>query len=330
MQPKPASSDARISAQARRWAAIGGVGLTAVLAGVVLAALLSSRGALEPLGLKPTPTPMTEEPSVSPAVEPSLEATPTPSATIRQEETALRPDMVAQVITTDLVVRSAPGVGPSSEILPERLDAMLDSIPAEPQLVFLVDGPVTADGYEWYLVKPFTLNLCHDVCTEPPFGWVAAASRDGEPWIMPHTLDCPEPTVEDLMWLSDMTQLACYGTETLVIDGEAGECFVAERPEPSFQTWCFLHPPAFEWPEEGGLGPWGIGVFVQLVDWPQPGSQVVVTGQFDHSVAVECQGISDETAREFGMDPASLPAAPLWRLSCRSAFFATRVELLSR
>lgn len=259
---------------------------------------------------------------------PALSASPLPSATIPQQDTGLKVDTVARVVTNDLVVRSAPGVGASSEILPERLDAMLDSIPPEPQLLFLVDGPVTADGYDWYLVKAFWPGYCADVCPEPPFGWVAAAGGDGEPWIEPHALDCPEPTVESLMWLSDVARLACFGTQTLVFDGEAGGCYVAERPEESFQEGCYLHPPNFD--EPGGLNPRGIGVSVALVDWPQDGSKVTVTGRFDHPAALQCQAMSEETARAFGIDPATLPPPALATLTCRTAFFATSVEAASR
>jgi pimeloyl-ACP methyl ester carboxylesterase len=182
--------------------------LNAPACGVALAVLLFGCAAPSAGTASPSPT---VQPSASQAAAPSptardLAPSPSPRATPLQSG-GLRIDTVARVVTDDLVIRSAPGVGPSSEILPDRLDAMLDSIPPEPQLLFLVEGPVSADGYEWYLVQAFTPDLCVDVCPEPPFGWVAAGSRDGEAWIEPYAIDCPEPNVESLMWLSEVARL---------------------------------------------------------------------------------------------------------------------------
>ena len=40
--------------------------------------------------------------------------------------------------------------------------------------------------------------------------------------------------------------------------------------------------------------------------------------------------MSEETARAFGIDPATLPPAALATLTCRTAFFATSFETASR
>lgn len=45
--------------------------------------------------------------------------------------------------------------------------------------MYVVDGPVPADGYDWLLVSALD--------TGRPFavqGWIAPASRDGEPWVV--------------------------------------------------------------------------------------------------------------------------------------------------
>jgi hypothetical protein len=64
------------------------------------------------------------------------------------------------------------------------------------------------------------------------FGWVAAAGRDGEVWLAPATVECPEkPTVGDLDRLGGARSLVCYGGDDLQIrafrqqfcgDGQAG------------------------------------------------------------------------------------------------------------
>ena len=48
----------------------------------------------------------------------------------------------------------------------------------------VLDGPVQASGYDWYLVQP---TIMSDTEQPYPFGWVAAAGKDGEPWIEPMT-----------------------------------------------------------------------------------------------------------------------------------------------
>ena len=58
--------------------------------------------------------------------------------------------------------------------------------------------------------------------------------------------------------------------------------------------------------------------------------KIEVTGRFDHPAAVQCQGMSEETARAFGIDPATLPPPALATLTCRTAFFATSFETASR
>jgi hypothetical protein len=58
-------------------------------------------------------------------------------------------DSIGEVIAIDLVVRSAPGVGADSRILDQRL--------IEADLVYIIDGPVRADGYGGLLVAELVL-----------------------------------------------------------------------------------------------------------------------------------------------------------------------------
>jgi len=106
---------------------------------------------------EPSPSP---EPSGTTAPEPSSTATPTP-ATI----SGLDVGGIGIVVATEpLVIRSAPGTGPASTILQGSL---------WPGMRFgIVEGPVTASGYDWYFVRVGELA-----------GWAAMASRDGEPWM---------------------------------------------------------------------------------------------------------------------------------------------------
>jgi hypothetical protein len=226
---------------------------------------------------------------------------------------------VAQVVTTDLVVRSLPGVSDESEIN----DALLD----EPTLLFVLQGPVAASGYEWYLVQPFTERICMDICPEPfPFGWVARTGKDGEQWIAPATLGCPEPTIEAIQWVTDPVRLACFGAETLRLTGKLGPCFAAETPIAQQQAGCLLYTTDHEPPE--GFGPPGILVrFAEGVPLPAnlEGEIVSVTGQFDHATATSCtwpEGSNDE----FGYSDRETPSPQQVVLWCRTDFVVTALS----
>ena len=99
--------------------------------------------------------------------------------------------------TDGLRVRSLPTVGEQSE----RLEPTL----AEGVRVYITDGPAPADGYAWYQAKPY------DGDRALPFGWIAAGSRDGEPWIEPFPLGCDTvaPSAEGLVSGEPLEQLYC-------------------------------------------------------------------------------------------------------------------------
>jgi hypothetical protein len=241
--------------------------------------------------------------------ETSASPDPTPA------DPVLGPDDVAQVVTTDLVVRSAPGVNEESEIYPQRL--------AEPTLLFVVDGPVPADGYDWYQVKPFGTHIVNPVDPDS-FGWVAAAGKDGEPWIAPGDVVCPEPDVESIRWLSSVARLACYGSETLVLEGRFAGCFAGETPVWLLQNGCMILPTDYlpgAVPDPGGVAM----RTVDAVDTPhdRPGSPIVATGHFDDPAASTC-GWSENFGDEAGMEVETPPTA-LVILWCRTEFVVTHI-----
>ena len=255
----------------------------------------------------------------APTVAPTVLATPTAETTAAATPPSLQPDDVAQVVTTDLVIRSAPGVSAESEIYPELLN--------EPTLLFVVDGPVAADGYDWYLVEPFSRNVCVNVCPPRlPLGWVAQAGKDGEPWIAPGTLDCPEPDVGDIARLSGTARLACYGNDSLVLEGAIGSCYAAETPIALQQTGCEIRPPhqMERQPNESVL----IMRPADGVDMPmdQPEVRITVTGHFDDAAASSCEwseGFNDAV----GNSAVEPPSAHAVILSCRQEFVVTDIAV---
>ena len=92
---------------------------------------------------------------------------PSPSDPVATPSDAFAADSLVQVVVTDLRVRTAPTVDNTKSV---KLDPLLG---LGTQLR-VIEGPVSADDYDWYLVQAIGL---------PHRGWVAAADHDGAPWI---------------------------------------------------------------------------------------------------------------------------------------------------
>ena len=95
-----------------------------------------------------------------------------------------------------LRVRTEPGVGKDSR----KLEPLL----ARDARMLVVDGPVAADGYDWYqvMVDPQGANL---------FGWVAAG-KDGETWIERVEPQCSE-TDTPVVLIPAIEYVACFGDD---------------------------------------------------------------------------------------------------------------------
>ena len=109
---------------------------------VVLVAIVATGCSLGGPAAEATPATASPSPTVTTA-PPAATTTPSPTA-------RFGPRDIAEVVTTDLVVRSAPGTGSDSRIYQIRL--------ASPTLLYIFDGPTFADGYDWYLVLPASLS----------------------------------------------------------------------------------------------------------------------------------------------------------------------------
>ena len=172
------------------------------------------------LAAPPGPTPgLTGEPSRTPgqpppagptafgtAASPVVTASPTHSAVPGATSTAFAPDSAVRTVTDRLRVRSAPGVNAASV----KLEPLLRTR----TLLFVVAGPVAADGYDWYQVMPFDGIA--------PSGWVAAAATDGTPWLARASLACPEPPLggQAFLDLSSLGGLVCYGDREIQLVGD--------------------------------------------------------------------------------------------------------------
>jgi hypothetical protein len=146
--------------------------------------------------------------ATAPTATPEPTAAPAPTQAPPQEGARFPIDSLVRIVTDDLRVRSKPGVGD-------------DSVKLEPLLwngsaAFVLDGPVAASGYEWYLIEPLG-EVDIQIHPDPPrLGWVAAAGRDGEPWLEQVDFDCEPNPLRSLDYDFDyppsrFLALACNG-----------------------------------------------------------------------------------------------------------------------
>ena len=224
------------------------------------------------------------DPHASPQVTPpSTEPEPgSTSASPSAEPGSSVRDTIWRVVVSDLVVRSEPGVAKASTILPARL--------TDEDRVLVVDGPRDVDGYTWYQVLP----IRPEGLRERPFGWVALASREGEPWLVMEDISCPVSSdLGGILRLAPEERLACYGGRTIQFRGGQGGCGVADGLPVSYE-------PRWLRSESGcgfGLEPGQISLVLRF----PPGvpndfgidPTVDVIGHFDDSGAATCVGTAN-------------------------------------
>jgi hypothetical protein len=208
--------------------------------------------------------------------------------------------------------------------------------------VFVIDGPVSGSGYDWYLIDPLS-EVDLQVHPDPPSpGWVAAASRDGEPWLAPsaaHCLDTP------LGWLKSefvyppvgLSGVACFGDRTLrftaLYSSRSREgCVDTTGPwriEPSWFAPCQdreyrLADPETNLPQGGNTLGVAIEPKVDLRDLPDLAPDewllVDVAGRFAHPAADDCRAVPT------GGDGEGPPRREVVVLGCRAQFVVTAIN----
>jgi hypothetical protein len=221
----------------------------------------------------------------------------------------LASDTLAVVVATDgLRVRSLPTVGEQSE----RLDPTL----AVGVRVYITDGPALADGYAWYQAQPYVGERAL------PFGWIAAGSRDGEPWIEPFPLGCDSvaPSAEGLVSGERLEHLYCSisaGNPDITVVGDVWCTFADDHhgglsgPNWIDQSgYCELRTAV------GSRWLYGEPVMRLLDEARNPvEGRYTITGHFDDPGATDC--------RASGMEGTKPPPAAAVILSCRTAFVVT-------
>ena len=237
-----------------------------------------------------------------------------------------------RVVADAVRLREAPGLAAPGVVVPVP-DAppypVLVGTSTPTQHVYVLDGPVEADGVSWYLVAPSD----GDHFVAPQFtGWMAAGD-EVDAWLVEDAVPCPGGDVE----LADLTLTAVNWAVRI-------DCYAGRRL--TLQGW-FPSLPAQISPEGCGLEPvWlrcGFGALMPVeMDIFDPGNAnrvdfaidpasglsmpagdqwIMVTGSFDHPAAEACT---------FEVDSPIKTAYDLNVLSCRLIFVADRVVTLGR
>ena len=278
----------------------------------------------------PTPTPRplpSAEPSPSPTPEPTPTPRPSPRPTPATRSTGpthaagVEPGLLAKTVVSDVRIRSKPGLGADSV----KLEPLLDT----GARLMVLDGPVEASGYDWFLVDPRAYD---ENGRGLPTGWVAAG-KDGEQWIKPLKMDCPAvPTnLDTLRKVASDYWLACFRGVEIAFNARLEQsgyaCSSREPIEPAWFSNCateyatdLVAPNAIRrlfvvWDPDVDLSIAARPAAPEEM-WPA----VKVIGQFDHPAAKACQtpnpGISDDLHRAQTV------------LTCRNMFVVTSMRLI--
>ena len=241
-------------------------------------------------GCTPAPAASTLPAASSGVAEATPTVSPTGSLATPSEtptDASLTDELVA-VVTDDLVMRSQPGTGSDSEIYRARLNA--------PTIVYVIDGPEVADGYEWYLVDPLAMPCYFGCDFAPQAGWVAAAGKDGERWLAeePASSRCPEPTLGGVAGAYPQLRLYCFGSEELTLAGGVVGVDHWQRPSWPWRYTNNLYGSDYEGPVPGCVDLCTVPLLTFAFDGdrePPDGKPASLSGHFDDARAAECRSV---------------------------------------
>lgn len=296
---------------ARGWTALAVIAL--VLSACSTVGPAGSAGVTSRLSATASPTP---SPSPSPSTSASaVVASPSDSSTPTISPSTGGDLAAGSVVTTladdGLRVRSKPKISD-------------DSIKQEPLLplgtdLLVLDGPVSASGYDWYETVPLSSG-------DLPSGWIAAADRDGTPWVAPGAFECP-PMPTDLDTLASLPRgvgLHCFTGQPITVKARLLACDCDVDGSWYTPSWFSLGTGSGELlvdPSRTTVPPdTGDWFWLSLDpdgDHPEPlpmGKVVEVTGMFDHPAAQTC------TITEMDSDP--VPSQ-----GCRLTYAVTRLRV---
>lgn len=304
---------------------------------LVLAACAGPSGGASPSSSGAVSGPVSAPAASAAPASAGTESSPSMEASSSASARALPVDTLARTTVEGLAVRAEPTTAA------ERL-AVLEA----GERVYLVRGPVGADGHPWFLVAPAEDRISTDCSDETStalvcateIGWVAAASADGDAWLETVDPGCPaQRDAEAFLGLEPAERLACAGdgewrlVAYLAPSTEGRGCFPVWLVDPGWLDGAcnFLYPQPVERafdtdtslqvfvpPELGSCGPEGCP-FDSL-----KGSWVEIVGQLDHPAAQECTMVLNSS---IDGEPPYPPIGPeLTVFNCRLNFVVNDLQ----
>lgn len=230
-------------------------------------------------------------PSAPPAsAEPSPSKTPAASAETPSRVTLHVGDFV-RVVVSELNVRvkpstSAPRVNEPRGLPPLQFGPGTDDGVDD---LFILDGPVRADGYQWWLVfatEYYWTERNGKVVTRPlPFpqnsGWVAAGNSKQD-WLVPIDDPCPGGQVDIAQLTTRVAswavRLGCFPGQTLTLRAWFDNADVLPAVFPERRSW----ESARNWDRLD------FRTYPESLELPAPEQWVELVGQFDHPSSQSC------------------------------------------
>ena len=136
--------------------------------------------------------------------------------------------------------------------------------------------------------------------------WVAAGSRDGEAWLAPVALECPDPTLDAVARMPDGVLVECFGSTSIRLEGWVAPVWGSGGCDTAEPGWliCFLaqlllvsaEPPVAAVQDPLGAPGWDIGASRFALHFPpsvtrpstKAGQYVIAIGHFDDPAAEDC------------------------------------------
>jgi hypothetical protein len=252
-------------------------------------------------------------PSASAAPSDSAAASAAPAPSEASSDRQLAVPGFASVVADTLQMRQDPGLNGEVVMTGEFCIDNPDPDCERPFLIgtengyvelYLVDGPVEADGYAWYLAATEMHTEERSSLYPEAVGWVAAG--DGtDAWLVPASRTCPTEPVQladvTLVAMTRLEMLHCFGSEPLTLRGWYPELPPGEEESPADRESCLaeaawllcgsifdlLRPEEAEW--AGDADYLSLVVDVEAgVTMPARSQWIEVTGSLDHPQSATC------------------------------------------
>ena len=302
------------------WALLAAAMLGLLVTSVLVAGAIDQNRRNDLVDVVPTPEPSAMPTPSAPPNQPSPDviALDPPSGGLADVGPPLARDSLAIVVTDNLRVRSAPFVGDLSV----RYRRFLQP----DDRLFVVDGPVIAQNYEWYQVKAWRPR---QPSISWPVGWVARAGHDGEVWLRASTRACPAQPVDvtALLALAPIERVACFHDgqieiQAVIAQAATGDCDTAREGCPGGPAW-LASPSLVAAASTASLRP-GDGVQIAIGPDGSVAAGDLATagvarlrGAFDHPDSSGCQPDPERVGPDGPLSPSEAV------LRCRGRFVVT-------